>query len=81
MRTTITLDDTLFERAVAITGDHNASSMLTKALEMVVASESKKRLIRLSGEAPDFIIPGRTSRATDPILVAEDENPYNSDKS
>lgn len=78
MRTTITLDDTLFERAVAITGDHNASSMLTKALEMVVASESKKRLIRLSGKAPEFIIPGRDSRATDPILVAEDENPYNS---
>jgi len=81
MRTTITLDDTLFERAVAITGEHNTSSLLTKALEMMIASESKKRLLRLSGESPDFIVPGRASRATDLGLVAEDGSPYSSDNS
>ncbi len=81
MRTTITLDDSLYERAAAIAGDNNASSLLTKALEMMIASESKKRLLRLSGKAPDFIIPGRASRSTDLGLVAEDGSPYNNDNS
>lgn len=75
MRTTVTLDDTLFERAAAIAGDDNASSLLTKALEMMIAAESKKRLLRLSGGAPDFEIPGRDSRSTLGV-VAESEAPY-----
>ncbi len=78
MRTTVTLDDSLFERAAAIEGDHNASSLLTKALEMMVASESKKRLLRLSGKTPEFTIPSRTSRTTDINLVAEDTTTYDS---
>ena len=72
MRTTITLDDTLFERATLITGDHNASSLLTKALEMLIATESRKRLLRLSGGSPNFEIPGRDSRT----VAAEDKTPY-----
>lgn len=39
MRTTVTIDDSLFGEAAAITGDDNASSLLTKALEMLVAAE------------------------------------------
>ena len=75
MRTTITIDDTLFGKAVAITGDENASSLLTKALEMLVATESKKRILRLSGGATDFTIPGRDSRTLG--HVAEDPADYN----
>lgn len=75
MRTTITIDDSLFGKAAAITGDDNASSLLTKALEMLVAAESKKRLLRLSGSAAEFTIPGRDSRAFN--YAAEDSAEYN----
>ncbi len=76
MRTTVTLDSSLFERAAEIAGDHNASSLLTKALELMITTESKKRLLRLSGANPDFAIPGRESRAPDLGRVADDESPY-----
>ena len=76
MRTTITLDDDLFERAVLIAGDNNASSLLTKALEMMIATESRKRLLKLSGGSPDFKIPGRDSRTSQPDMAAEDKAPY-----
>ena len=76
MRTTITLDDDLFERAVLIAGDNNASSLLTKALEMMIATESRKRLLKLSGGSPDFEIPGRDSRTSHPDMAAEDKAPY-----
>lgn len=76
MRTTITLDDTLFERAALITGDHNASSLLTKALEMLIATESRKRLLRLSGGSPNFKIPGRDSRTDHSKVAAEDKTAY-----
>ena len=75
MRTTITLDDTLFGKAAAIVGDDNASSLLTKALQMLVAAESKKRILRLSGASPGFTIPGRDSRSAS--MVAEDPSEFN----
>ncbi|MFK7912185.1 MAG: type II toxin-antitoxin system VapB family antitoxin [Akkermansiaceae bacterium] len=77
MRTTITLDDDLFEKAAEIAGDSNASSLLTKALEMMIAAESRKRLLRLSGGTPDFAIPGRDSRSVGLGTAAEDGAPYN----
>ena len=78
MRTTITLDDELFAEAAAIAEDENASSLLTKALKMMIATESKKRLLRLSGGTPEFSIPGRDSRGVDFDIgmVAENEVPY-----
>ncbi len=78
MRTTITLDDDLFKRAAAIANDDNASSLVSKALAMLIAAESKKRLLRLSGKTPDFTIPGRESRSSDLGLVTEDDTHYNS---
>lgn len=76
MRTTITIDDTLFGKATAIAGDENASSLITKALEMLVAAESKKRILRLSGGSPGFTIPGRDSRSADMGMVAESPADY-----
>jgi hypothetical protein len=76
MRTTITLDDALFERAALIAGDNNASSLLTKALEMMISAEGRKRLLKLSGGRPDFKIPGRDSRTSHPDMAAEDKTPY-----
>ena len=59
MRTTITVDDSLFDKACDAAGDKNASSVVTRALELLVASESKKRILRLSGSMPDFTVPNR----------------------
>lgn len=76
MRTTITIDKALFEKASAIADDSNVSSLVTKALEMMIAAESRKRILRLSGSSPDFTIPERDARGTNLGLVAEDEESY-----
>ena len=62
MRTTITIDDALFDKASAAGGDKNVSSLVTKALELLVAADSKKRMLRLSGVMQDFSTPGRGTR-------------------
>ena len=68
MRTTITVDDDLFDKAAlaasaaGVAGDKNASNIITKALELLVASDSKKRILRLSGAMPDFSVPNRGER-------------------
>jgi len=62
MRTTVTIDDTLLENAANVAGEKNASALITKALEALVAAESKKRILTLSGKVPAFHIPNRTSR-------------------
>ncbi len=60
MRTTITIDDDLFDKAaLAADGDKNVSSVVTKALNLLVATDSKKRILRLSGAMPDFTVPNR----------------------
>lgn len=62
MRTTITIDDDLFAKAAnaaGASGDKNVSSIVTKALELMVAADSKKRILRLSGAMPDFTVPNR----------------------
>lgn len=59
MRTTITVDDGLFDKACDAAGDKNASSVVTRALKLLVASDSKKRILRLSGSMPDFTVPNR----------------------
>ncbi len=76
MRTTITIDDDLFKKACAAANETNASRLITAALEALVAAESRKRLLRLSGKAPDFTIPGRDARATPLSKVAESESDY-----
>lgn len=65
MRTTITVEDDLFEKASLAASEKNASSLVATALELLVATESKKRLLKLSAKAPGFTIPGRDSRIND----------------
>jgi len=77
MRTTITIDDSLFAKASIAANEKNASTLITKALELLIAADSKKRLLRLSGKAPSFTIPERSSRTDDLSMVAEEESPYN----
>lgn len=76
MRTTITIDDSLFKKASSVANEKNASSLITKALELMIATESKKRVLRLSGKAPTFTIAERSSRTGDFSMVAEEESPY-----
>ncbi len=65
MRTTITIDDDLFDKAAGAVGDKNVSSIVTKALELLVAADSKKRILRLSGAMPDFAVPNRGAKNID----------------
>jgi len=71
MRTTITIDDNLYETAAAAAAEKNVSALVTKALELIIATDSKKRLMNLAGKAPDFTIPDRDSR-TSSLRIAED---------
>ncbi len=76
MRTTITVEGDLFEKASLAASEKNASSLVTKALELLIATESKKRLLRLSGKAPGFTIPSRDSRSHDLGRAASPETSY-----
>ena len=59
MRTTITIEDDLFEKASGVAGINNASELVKIAFDKLVAAESRKRLIALGGSAPGFSVPGR----------------------
>ena len=53
MRTTVTLDDELLKRAVALSGVEERGSLLREALTALIERESAKRLARLGGTEPD----------------------------
>jgi Arc/MetJ family transcription regulator len=59
MRTTVTLDDDLLERAAALTGTRERSGLLRQALEALIERESARRLARLGGSEPDLVAPPR----------------------
>jgi len=52
MRTTLSLDDTLLQQASNLTS-LQGSSLLNKALEVLVAHESAQRLAALGGSEPE----------------------------
>ena len=54
MRTTITLDDELFEKASHYTGITERSALVREAFQALVAREAARRLIALGGSQPDF---------------------------
>ena len=54
MRTTVTLDDQLLERAVALTGLRERGVLLREALRALIERESARRLARLGGTEPDL---------------------------
>ena len=53
MRSTISLDDNLMERAKYLTGTKETAALVRQALETLVRVESGKRLITLGGSMPD----------------------------
>ncbi|MFV0432980.1 MAG: type II toxin-antitoxin system VapB family antitoxin [Leucobacter sp.] len=52
MRTTITIDDALFEEAVELTGITETSALLRSGLETLVRLEHGRRLSALGGSDP-----------------------------
>ncbi len=59
MRTTVTLDDQLLEKAVALTGCRERSPLLREALSALIERESAKRLARMGGSDPNASAPPR----------------------
>lgn len=64
MRTTINLDDTLLERAQALSGVQERSALLREALTALIQRESARRLAQLGGSQPELSpVPRRRSPA------------------
>ena len=52
MRTTITLDDALLNRAQLLSGVQERSALLREALTALIERESARRLAKLGGSEP-----------------------------
>lgn len=63
MRTTVTLDDDLLERAAALTGITERTALLRSGLETLIRIESGRRLAALGGSDPGAAAPPRRRTA------------------
>lgn len=54
MRTTISLDDELVEKAMKYTGIREKAALVRAALKALVEREAARRLARLGGSEPDL---------------------------
>ncbi|MBL8568801.1 MAG: type II toxin-antitoxin system VapB family antitoxin [Phreatobacter sp.] len=64
MRTTVTLDDELVEKAMKYTGIEERSELLRHALRTLIELEASRRLARLGGSEPEIRpVPRRRSAA------------------
>ena len=59
MRVTLTLDDELVAKARAATALRDNSSLIRRALEMLIERESARRLAGLGGSEPGLLTPAR----------------------
>lgn len=59
MRTTVTLDDEIVEKARELTGVSETSALVRAGLEALVRVESARRLAALGGSDPDAEAPSR----------------------
>ncbi len=63
MRTTLNIDDQLFEEAVRLTGVKEKTALLRESLKALIQRESARRLSLLGGSEPQLDdIPRRQSR-------------------
>jgi len=81
MRSTITIEDNLFEEAASICGNQNISTVVTVALKEYVRRAAAQRLIALGGTAPSLSVPNKLryeSTDSDTVpLAAEAATEYN----
>lgn len=62
MRTTLTVDDDLLAKAVALTGVKEKSALFREGLRALIERESARRLAKLGGSEPDLVaVPRRQS--------------------
>ena len=54
MRTTITIDDDLLEKAASLTRIDERPALIREALRALIERESARRLARLGGSQPDL---------------------------
>ena len=54
MRTTITIDDDLLEKAASLTRIEERPVLIREALRALIERESARRLARLGGSQPDL---------------------------
>ncbi|WP_413709104.1 type II toxin-antitoxin system VapB family antitoxin [Rhizobium sp. Rhizsp82] len=59
MRTTVTLDDALIERAQEVTGIHEKSALLKEALTRLIQQDAAQRVFMLGSSAPNLEAPPR----------------------
>jgi hypothetical protein len=59
LRTTITIEDGLLERARAAAGEQRVAEVVRTALEALVEREASRRLARLGGTMPNLTAPPR----------------------
>ncbi|WP_133770908.1 type II toxin-antitoxin system VapB family antitoxin [Enterovirga rhinocerotis] len=59
MRTTLSLDDDLLEKARRYTGIEEKSAIVREALKALIEREASRRLARLGGSEPDLSAPPR----------------------
>ncbi|HMH14219.1 MAG TPA: type II toxin-antitoxin system VapB family antitoxin [Edaphobacter sp.] len=59
MRTTLTLDDELLDKAEEYTGLSEKTSIVREALKALIERESARRLARMGGIAPNLETPPR----------------------
>ena len=64
MRTTITLDDDLLEKAARLTGITDRTPLIRESLKAIIARESARRLALLGGSMPELQLTPR--RRPDP---------------
>jgi len=54
MRTTLNIDDQLYEEAVRLTGVKEKTALLRESLKALIQRESAKRLSKLGGTEPQL---------------------------
>lgn len=59
MRTTLTLDDDLLERATSAMGDADRSAVIHEGLRLVIQRDAARRLTALGGSAPGLTLAPR----------------------
>ena len=71
MRTTITLDDDLLEKAMRLTGIKDRTPLIRESLKAIIARESARRLALLGGSMPELQLTPR--RRPEPAHKGEPE--------
>ena len=59
MRTTVTIDDDLLEKAETLTQIKERRALIREALQVLIERESARRLAKLGGTQPDLKAPPR----------------------